>query len=282
MKEVRQEQVVIRQYLLGELDDEGRQQVEQRLMTERDYKEEVLMSEDELLEDFVAGELAERERELFLKNYLSAPLQKRKLAIAQALNKYAANTPAMAMVKSPGSWWRRLIDVLPPRNRFMQVAWGAMVLVVIAGSWLAFQAWQSRTQQAKLRAELERLNGPESSVLEDDGAVSHLMLTPLSLRENGNTPTLTLTAQTQIAQLRIPVPSNQYQSYQATLKGSQGNLVLNLDNLVVRTVDTAKMLVLQLPSRVFKNDDYTLTFSGLKPGSAPEEIGTYSFRVILK
>ena len=101
MKELEQEQLVIRKYLLGELDEEGRQQVEQRVMTERDYKEEVLMSEDELLEEFVAGALREHERELFLKNYLSAPLQRRKLRITQALNKYTADRVPLTVAKKP-------------------------------------------------------------------------------------------------------------------------------------------------------------------------------------
>ncbi len=282
MKELRQEQVVIRQYLLGELDEESRQQVEQRVMTERDYKEEVLMSEEELLEDFAAGALGEYERELFLKHYLSAPLQKRKLKIAQALNKYSEDHPPLPAAKQPESNWRRLINVLQSRKWFLRMAWAVVVLVVIGGTWVVFQTWRGRNQQTELQAELERLNGPGSKVLEGSGSVLHLSLVPLSLREATGAPPLTVTAQTQIVQLRLAGPPGHFQSYRATLKDSHSDVVLSYDNLMVRNPDNAALLVLQLPARILNNDDYVLTLSGLKPDGTFEETGDYSFRVIVK
>lgn len=280
MKELRQEQAVIRQYLLGELDDDDRQQVEQRLLTERDYKEEVLIAEDELLEDFIAGALEERERELFLKNYLSAPLQKRKLTIAQALNKYAANATRPAELWPRESWWQKLIDALRARHRLLQIAGVAIVLLAILGSWWVFQAWRRQTQQALLQAELERLNGPQSTVLEAGDSVASLQLSPLSVREDGGTEVLTITNRTQFVQLRLVLASGQYQSYRAALNNSRNEVILNLDQLAVRA--NSSMLVLQLPATVFNTDDYTLTLAGLKTNAMPEEIGDYSFRVIVR
>lgn len=277
MKELRQEQVVIRQYLLGELDDDDRQQVEQRLLTERDYKEEVLIAEDELLEDFIAGALEERERELFLKNYLSAPLQKRKLTIAQALNKYAASAPRP---DERESWWQKLIDALRPRQRLLQIAGVLIVMLAILGSWWVFQAWRRQTQQAQLQAELERLNGPRSTVLEAGDSVASLQLSPLSVREEGGTEVLTITNRTQFVQLRLVLASGQYQNYKAVLKNSRNEVILNLDQLAVRA--NSSMLVLQLPATVFNNDDYTLTLARLKTNAMPEEIGDYSFRAIVR
>jgi hypothetical protein len=234
-----------------------------------------------LIEDFVAGVLEDRERELFLKNYLSAPLQKRKLTITRALNNYAAKT-ALPTVKRPENWLRRMLEALRPRNRFAQIAWAVMVLVAIVGTLLVFQIWRSRTLETELRAELTRLNGPGSTLLEPGVSVERLQLAPLNLREAGSAPTLTIVPQTQIVQLGFAVPPGQYQSYRATLEDSKGNVILSVDYIGVRTVGNAETIFLQLPPRIFRNDDYTLTLSGVKVDGRPEEVGDYSLRVIVK
>ncbi len=281
MKELEKEQIVIRQYLLGDLDEEARQQVEQRVMTERDYKEEVLMSEEELLEEFAAGALEGRERELFLNNYLSAPLQRRKLRLVQAINKYAADRPPLTAVKVPEtSWFRRYIDAFRSRKWYVQLSWALLVVIVIGGSWVAFQTWRWRNQQAELRQELERLNGQQSNVLEAGNSVLSATLVPLSLREVGKAVPLTIRHEIQTVQLKLPVPSGQHQRYRATLKNGRLDEVFSLDNLVVRTLGNARVIIIQVPARAFRTDDYVLTLSGLNSAGAYEEIHDYSFRMV--
>src|ERR1041384_7159036 len=90
MKHIEREQEVIRRYLLGELDEDRKDQLEQRVMTERDFKQEVLTVEEELLDDYVSGALSAREQELLLKNYLSSPNQRRKVVVARALGRYVS------------------------------------------------------------------------------------------------------------------------------------------------------------------------------------------------
>src|SRR5687768_13241308 len=93
MKDIEREQELIRQYLLGVLDEQQQEQLEQRVITSSDYKQEVLITEEELLEDFVNGTLSPHERELFLKRYSSSPTHVRKVAIAKALAAYAGDHP---------------------------------------------------------------------------------------------------------------------------------------------------------------------------------------------
>jgi len=281
MKELEKEQIVIRQYLLGELDEEARQQVEQRVMTERDYKEEVLISEEELLEEFAAGALDDHERELFLSHYLSAPLQRQKLRMVQAINKYAADRQPLATVEVPEtSWFRRYIDAFRSRKWFVQLSWALLVGIVIGSSFVAFRTWRWRNQPSELHQELERLNGPQSSVLEASSSVLPATLVPLSLREAGKAVPLTIRHETQIVQFRLAVSSGQHQRYRATLKNSRLDDVLSLDDLMVRTFGNARLIIIQVPARVFRTDDYVLTLSALNSAGLYEEAGDYSFRVV--
>src|SRR6185369_8091796 len=105
MKDIEREQYLIRQYLLGGLNDDERDQLEQRVITNPDYKEEVLITEEELLEEFVTGALSAPEAESFTKMYTSSPGQWRKVKIAQALNTYALkHAPVAQPVSSQKSW----------------------------------------------------------------------------------------------------------------------------------------------------------------------------------
>src|SRR5215217_7102849 len=172
MKELELDITTIRRYLLGELDNGARDEVEQRLMTDHDYKEEVLIVEEELLEDYVSGALDQRERDLFLQNYLTTPLQKQKLRIAQALDKRATQSAARpAGISGSPNVIRRLVDVFRTRKLFLQLSWAAAILVLVGGAFIAFNFWRSARV---LQADLLRLNGAGSSLLDPGRSVSQL------------------------------------------------------------------------------------------------------------
>ena len=269
MKEAKTE-TVIKRYLLGELNDDDREQVEQRLITDRNYLDEVLMVEEELLEDYVSGRLPQHERDLFLKNYLSAPRQKQKLRIAQAFDKYASQTtvPTPKLVTTQ-SWLQRLIYSLGLHKSLVQLSWAVLVLIVLAGTWWIVKTWRSEPKE--LEAELIRLNGPGSSALEAGPAVAQAVLSPLNLREAGFVTTVTVTDQTQFVQLKIPLVSEQERNYQAVLKYSGGQEIVRVSQLAAREVGNARMVVLQFPAKIFQPGDYVVTVEG---------VGEYSFRVV--
>jgi|KBSSwiStaDraftv2_1062776.scaffolds.fasta_scaffold48474_2 anti-sigma-K factor RskA len=275
MKEVELDTTTIRQYLLGGLDAGTREQVEQRLMTDRDYKEEVLIVEEELLEDYVSGALDHHERDLFLKNYLTTPLQKQKLRIAQALDKRATqNAPRTAGISGSSNVITRLAGVFRTRKLFLQLSWAALIVIFLGGTFLVFRIWRSAHE---LQAELARLNGSGSYLLEPGPTVSQLSLSPLTLRDPGNLPTITITKETQVVQLRIPQAQSQPQTYQAILKNSDNKEVLSVSGLSVRSLDNSRMLVLHLPAVIFSTGDYLLT---IRDQNSAEDVADYSFRVI--
>ena len=278
MKEPKQARE-IRRYLLGELSDSEREQLEQRLITDGDYKEEVLMVEEELLEDYLAGLLSPQERELFHKNYLSAPLQKQKLRMAQALHKYAAQTKVPAP-KSEGRQSRIqwLLNALHLHNGLMQLSWAVLVLIVVlVGAW-----WVVKTLRGdgnEIQAELNRLNGPQSMVLAAGSSVATEVLSPLSVREGGRSPVVTITSETRVVQLRIPQPSGQQGIYQAALKDSSSRQVARISNASIRALDNTPTIVLQFPAKLFQAGDYVITLEQVNPGSGGEGTGDYSFRI---
>ncbi len=76
----------IKHYLLGMLDAEEQQRIEEHLISDRDFFEQVMIVEDELIDEFLDGSLSEKER--FVTHFLASPEQRRKLKRVQAIKRF--------------------------------------------------------------------------------------------------------------------------------------------------------------------------------------------------
>jgi anti-sigma factor RsiW len=104
----------LRQYLLGDLTQPAQQRVEQRLLTEDDFFEELLLGEEELIDDYVGGNLSVEDRLKFERHFLSTPERHRQLRFARAFRRYAARSnervvgesaKAQALAPTPQPTW---------------------------------------------------------------------------------------------------------------------------------------------------------------------------------
>src|SRR5918911_3475812 len=86
----------LRQYLLGDLSGEAQQRVEQRLLTEPDFLDELLLGEEELIDDYVRENLPDDDRLKFERHFLSTPERRRQLSFARALGRYVSNAAESA------------------------------------------------------------------------------------------------------------------------------------------------------------------------------------------
>jgi tetratricopeptide (TPR) repeat protein len=108
------DQNTIRRYLLGEVTEEGELRViEERLLTDDEYFEEIAVIEDELIDQHVSGSLSSGEQEKIESHFLATTERRRKLRFAQALRKYVS--AAGVAVASP-----------TPRKRFDARAWTSL------------------------------------------------------------------------------------------------------------------------------------------------------------
>ena len=85
MLEETHEYAEIRKYLLGNIQAEDkRRKIEERLMLDDDYFEEVLIEEEELIQDYVDDQLSADERQRFEKHF-SSPKKDDKKSILREL-----------------------------------------------------------------------------------------------------------------------------------------------------------------------------------------------------
>lgn len=132
----------VRSYLLGELPQEEIRQFEERLLREEEFVEEVLLTEDELIEDYAGGDLPPGERKRFEEHFLSTPRRRLKLMTVRGLKSYstvsadakqAAAHPSSRGWRFASAWLRRLFF-----PRWRAVAFAALILVAGVGLWRVY------------------------------------------------------------------------------------------------------------------------------------------------
>jgi hypothetical protein len=279
MKDIEREQLFIRQYLLGELDEDDREQLEQRVITDADYKEKVLIKEEDLLEDFVNGSLSPRELELFTRKYSSSPDQWRKVKIARALRDYAANHPVVAQpMVMHKTWGKSIMEFFQARSRFGKLSLAALGLLLIAGGSL-FLFWLLQQKGSDFDV-LLRLNKANSEILKPDSSVAAVSLPALLLRGKASEPrTITINQQIKTVQLQIQDPSGGTHLFRATLKDATNREVFTLDELRGRQLSQQSLLVLQIPVQMLVPQDYQLEISEKEPGGVYSTPITYYLHV---
>lgn len=125
----------IRGYLLGELTQERAQELEERLLRDDDFTEQLLLVEDELIEDFARGALGAHERERFESYFLTTPRRHRKLMLVRGLRKYSSTSERKGLTPAPG-FLSRLQTFFKPK--WVAVAAALLIVATGIGVWRGF------------------------------------------------------------------------------------------------------------------------------------------------
>src|SRR5215204_2687212 len=100
---------LLRQFLLGDVDDQQRQRLESMFVTGALSKERVMAVEQHLVDDYLDDSLTPADRERFLAQYGETPAEQRKLRIAQAIQHWAVSSSEVTVARAAAeSRWSRL------------------------------------------------------------------------------------------------------------------------------------------------------------------------------
>lgn len=298
---------LIRQYLLGELSEEEKARMEERLLTSDEFFEQMRAVEQDLIDEYVRGELSEMARAQFERQFLAAPEGRQSVEFARAWQRYdrAAAAPARF------SWRRAWQAVLGPPRPVMRWAWAAAGLVVIlAGAGLIAEVTGLRRQLARTQTELqtarqdygslqEQITKEKAKVNELDkqlqGGRQEIARLEQELTRPPSILDLRLTAERSVLAepVRLTLPPGhhwihteinlggaaEYQSYGVTLQTRHGDVVYSQDGLPASQIPSGdKAITLTLPSRLFAPGEYKLILRGMTV-PRPQTLGEYRFRV---
>ena len=91
----------MRSFLLGALDEDLTTQFEERILTEPGVYEELLVVEEELIDQYVTGDLSAPERQQFENHFLVTAERQKNLRFGKLLQKYANSHIELA---AGGGW----------------------------------------------------------------------------------------------------------------------------------------------------------------------------------
>src|SRR5574338_857243 len=231
---------LLRQFLLGKIDDQERQRLEILFVTGALSKERVMAAEQHLLDDFLEDSLTPEDKERFLAQYGETPAEQRKLRIAKSIQLWATAGEQVNVSSAAGSIWSRLRSSLRVKPVFViPVAAVSIIAIVLALVWVNGK-WQQRNRHLAMQQELVRLNAP--GVLRDVSPPGPpFALTPGAVRSAESENEITPQANAEFVELHLVWRQKErYASYQATISRSGTNESFTIPNLQIENVGTIR------------------------------------------
>lgn len=172
------DRVTIREYLLGQLADLQRQDLEHRLVSDDPAFEELLVAEDELIDAYLKGELDAEQKGLFESVFLGTSERQEKLRFGRAFMNYVSTQTAekaVAQVVRPAPGWRSQLFASPTRI--------AVYALLIVG--VAVATWQVFFRQSDVDKGLIALNDAYRQQRPIEARISKLDYAPFSTTRGG-------------------------------------------------------------------------------------------------
>jgi hypothetical protein len=260
-----QPELEIRDYLLGRLPVERLQVVEEKILTDDEFHQEVEISEEELLDDYVRGALTPEERRLFETNFLAISLRRQKLKFAEALGKklrLAAQVP-------PHSTLRRSTSPY----RYALAASLALAAVLGVMNYRASEAaQQERSHVASLKKQLEEARQEAANLLPN--SVLQAELSPRGSR-GGPQPELIVSEKVSAVRFVLAVPPNIQGAVNAELLNDAGQTILSQHGNLITQAKDHSFVTVMVESTYLKPGNYFLRVTPLGERALPE----YVFKV---
>lgn len=304
MSEAANERLLIRKYLLGSLEGEEREQLEERVLSDADFRDQVLLVEESLIEDYTDGVLDETDLHGFRQMFYSNPQRRIDVQIVAGLKQ-----------KASANWWTRLFRArqdlgktrraIPAPGRalssasllgFREAAIAFALVLAAAVAFVVVQRWlrseqapplltQEQQRHDLIERELARLNTSRESQAQP--AVAATLSPGLSrgddTQEAIQFPKITLPPGVESVQLRLlPRPSdNEYRSFHAVLRPLEARTTYKVELKPVEISPGVPAIILTLPAHLLDGGDYSVQLSGLSADGHIEALPDhYYFRLV--
>jgi len=279
MKEELLTDALLREFLLGKVDEEERERIEGLFLTDSQARERILGAEQDLIEDYLENSLTEEDKDLFFERFGQTSAQQRQLQINQSLKDWALREAASThTVSAKVSTLSRLRDLFRLRPAFViPIVVTAMIVIAVVAVWLSSRREQQDRYQA-IEQELVRLNTP-SSLREFPPNMSSLDLSPVTVRSVEQESEIKKTAETQLIELRLPWTKREhYSAYRAEVRLVGGDELFTIPNVQAED-DGVYRIRMRLPAYSLRRGHYRVRLTGITPDGGAGLTEEYTFAV---
>ncbi len=305
-------------YLLGELSERERIEIEERYLSDGDFFDEMSVAEDELIDAYVRGRLSGEDRELFEQNFLCSAARRERLKSAQALMRFADTHGAAAHISS----WQRFLSILSFESPAIRLVLATGFMLLIIGGPVAVIQMnrlrsdlkglqsdqiarnqrekeleqglaQQRQQNEALTKGLDQERNERGHLEQELARLTEQQAPPVTFglgfgereRSSGSTSTpaarVTVPRGAELIKLQLDLLKDDFKDYLVILEDVQHHDVWR--GLLQSTkAGRGRAVVVRLPSHLFTTGQYRLALSGTNNKSDYEVISEFSFDLIKK
>ena len=254
----------LRRHVLGDLPDSEQEDFDRRLLTDSALYEELLATEDELVDEYLSGKLSERERQQFELQFSVGEERQRKVRFGRSWQEYLKSTPLVRpqedIQKGGSTGFSRMFSVFWERSGRNPVLIASLILVGLLGTlgaWLLYRPTQNNSQRAIIAVTL--VGGG-------------------SRGESASTPHLTRPPANSVVQVHLELAKKNYNRYQVELFRER-EYIAPFKSLKAEPSDGHFAVVVGVDSEVLEPGDYTFELSGVSDSGEVELEGNYPLRV---
>lgn len=307
---------LLTRFLLDAVDERERAEVEDRLLSETEFYEQMLGREAELTDAYVRGELSHGERKRFEKSFFASRDRRKRVEFAQGLADSATllqreestkRDSAVAPVTIRSRGWLPSLFAQRPAVGYALAA--ALLMVIGVTGWFAVERMRGWVEPQRAGTNGVPSPGPKqddtgvASRQPDQGtpspgsdnatpgvsqtpareeqatrtAFATITLVPGSLRDGAGANLFIPRGSTHL-RLRLQLEEDNYRSYNAVLSTPEGRNVWTGAARKDREKN-AQFVTFILPAASLARGDYIIELTGTTAGARPEAAAQYSFRV---
>jgi anti-sigma factor RsiW len=266
----------MKNYLLGTLDAERRAALEESILGDDGVYEELLVTEAELIDQYLGNNLSPSERNQFETNFLNTAERQRNLQFGRLLRRYLNSQPAPVSPAEIPVAVRQTELPAPAKNfvpfvggtfaRTATLAVSAAVIVsigiILLTCWFATRNPQQRVVQ------------------EDSSQTVPVALTPGTLRsEDAGTQRVQVPPRGARVRLEMQVSNENFHNYKSELFRENASLQ-TADELRAEKKGEQRIVPWTITGEVLSPGDYQVRLKGVLDSGHDEFIDNYSFRVV--
>lgn len=308
---------LLTRYLLGGLPAEETERLDGLSVADDEVAARLSAVENDLVDAYVRGEVRGESRKQFESFYLTSARRREKVRLAQALLERESRTATApsGVARTAAAAATKRDEALTPEHRLpfqrFVLQWGfagAAAVLLLASGYLLLtnlrmqnemndaqarqseldrnerelrsQLDQQRSANAQAQKELERLRASQTNL---DQLTTVSLLLPPPTRGVSGIPSITVSRGTDLVVLLLTLESNDFPAYRAALKDPATNQILwRSANLAPAPAADKKAVAISFRAGLLKQQNYIVELTGLSAGGAPELIGGYPFRAVLK
>ena len=265
----------LERYLLGQLPDDARDRIDERLLVDAQLFDALCVVENELAYDYALGLLTPDERHRFEERFLHRPAVQARVQTAAAL---INGIGATERVRPANQWW----FYAAAAAGVLLVAWLARDnsrLRQAAGP-VARSAAAPTTQTPSIPPPAPQVpsaapSSTASQAADTAASIVAIVLQPGVVRSSGSPSRIRL-RQGDIVRVDLAQPqsSTQAPGYRASIRNADDVLTWEGTGIVSKG---GRVVALTVPAASLPPNDYEITLYAVRPGRSPEEIASYAF-----